>query len=275
MAAATDAVEGGAKGAATGAAFGPYGALIGAGVGALGSVIGGMGASDAASKAAEAQRAAIAEANKTLAAGKSASTAAFNPYTDAGKTGAESELASVQGRKQAQTAEYNPVTAAGAQEYLDPSLNFQIAQATKAGNASALAKGGMGGGLVKALSNNATKMAQTYWTQAQANQLAAKNQNFNQQDTNYQRNNAFQQSQIDNYGNIANRGLTATGANQNILKDYNMGIADNLTGAGNADANKYANKGQIFSNTASNIGNTVGSAVASTDWSKLFGQGTK
>lgn len=275
MGAGTDAMGGAASGAAAGSVAGPYGTLIGAGIGALGSIFGGKGASDAAKKAAQAQREAAEKANNVLTNAKGVSDTAFSPYTTAGSTGSAGELASIQGRQQAQKAIYNPVTAQGAQEYLDPSAQYQMAQANKATQASALAKGGMGGGLAKALSNNSAKMAQTYWTQAQQNQLAAKNQNFNQQDTNYQRDNAYQQSQIDNYGNIANRGLTATGANQTLQEKYNQGISDNITGAGTASANRYANQGQIFSNTASNVGNTLGSAAASIDWSKLFGQGTK
>ena len=137
MGAGTDAVGGAASGAAAGSVAGPYGALIGAGVGALGSIIGGMGASDAAKKAAQAQKEAAEKANGVLTNAKGVSDTAFSPYTAAGSTGSAGELASVQGRQQAQKADYNPVTAAGAQEYLDPSAQYQIAQANKATQASA------------------------------------------------------------------------------------------------------------------------------------------
>jgi hypothetical protein len=269
--AAKDVVSGATTGAATGAAFGPYGALIGGGLGAVGSIIGGMGADDAAQKAKEEFNAKAQQGINTLNAGKAGATAAFDPYASAGKVGSAGELNAVQGRQQAQTAQYNPVTAQGAQEYLDPSANYQIDQSNRAMNSAAIAHGGVGGGLARALGNNAQKMAQTYWTQAQQNQLAAKNQNFNQQDTNYQRNNQFQQDQINNYGNIANRGLNATGANQSLQSTYNQGINSNLLDMGNAGAASSYQKGKVFQDTANTVGNDLGKAAMSTDWSKIFG----
>lgn len=260
-----------AKGAAAGSAFGPYGALVGGGLSAIGSIVGGNAASKAAAKAKKEFNAKAQQGIGVLQSGATGATTAFNPYTIAGSTGQAGELSAVQNRTQAPTATYNPVTAAGAQEYLDPSADYQMDQSNRAIQASALAKGGVGGGLARALSNNAQKMAQTYWTQAQQNQLAAKNQNFNQQDVNYQRNNQYQQDQINNYGNIANRGLTATGANQTLQQKYNEGINSNLLDMGNAGSTAQYNKGKVFQDTANTVGNNLGKAALSTDWSKIFG----
>ncbi len=261
-----------ATGAATGATIaGPYGALIGGGLSALGSLFGGFGASNSANKARQAFNEQAQNGINVLQQGKTAANAAFNPYASAGDVASQNELAAVQNRQQAQTATYDPVTAAGAKEWLDPSVNYQIDQSNRAIQASALAKGGVGGGLARALSNNAQKYAQTYWTQAQQNQLAAKNQNFNQQDVNYQRNNQYQQDQINNYGNIATRGLTATGANQTLQSAYNKDINSNYIDMGNAGSIANYNKGKIFQDTANTIGNSLGKAALSTDWSKIFG----
>lgn len=267
-----DTLQAAGSGAATGAAIGgPYGALIGGTLGAAGSIFGANAAAKAAAKAKAEFNAKAQQGIGVLQSGATGATAAYNPYTQAGTAGQAGELAAVQGRTQAQTATYNPVTAAGAQEYLDPSANYQMDQANRALQASALAKGGVGGGLARALSNNAQKYAQTYWTQAQQNQLAAKNQNFNQQDINYQRNNQYQQDQINNYGNIATRGLTATGANQNLQSIYNQGINNNLLDMGNAGSTAQYNKGKVFQDTANTVGNNLGKAALSTDWSKIFG----
>lgn len=235
--------------------------LIGAGLGALGTGIGAYGATGNLTEGAQKFRENALKGIDTLNQGKASTNTAFQPYTTAGQTGIAGQTSTIQGRQQAKTADYNPVTAAGAQEYLDPSAKYQIDQANRATQASALAKGGMGGGLAKALSDNSAKMAQTYWTQAQANQLAAKNQNFNQQDINYQRNNQYQQDQINNYGDLAKQGLTATGNNQTLQGQYNTGISDAYGAIGNSAQSAENAKAGLFASASNAIGNNLAKGI--------------
>ena len=223
-----------------------------------GGIIGGIGATNSVQKGKQQYIEKSNQGIDTLNQGKAASTAAYSPYTQMGATAAGNWQNSVNNRQQAQTAQVQNTTPTGTQAWLDPSANYSTDQANRAMQASAIAKGGVGGGMARALSNNANKMAMTNWNNAANQQLTANNQNFNQANTNYLNNTNYQQQQIENQANMTNIGLQANTANQGFQAGYNRDINGNYVGQ--ADASQSANnmKAKILGDAANNIGSIPG-----------------
>lgn len=234
-----------------------------------GSFLGGNAQNESTQQGMDAYKDYMNQGISTLNQGKSSSNAAFQPYTNAGTQGLQGYQASIQNRQQAaqpSLSNSNPQTAISS--YLDPSAAYTSDQAMKATQASAIAKGGMGGGLAKALSNNANKMAMTNYNNAYQQMLDTGNQNFNQQNTIYGNKTAYDQSQIGNYGNLANMGLQATGTNQGLQFQYNNGINQNYGDLAASQQSGYNQKGKTSGDMWNNIGSSLSSGITS-----LFGGG--
>lgn len=234
-----------------------------------GSFLGGNAQNESTQQGMDAYKDYMNQGISTLNQGKSSSNAAFQPYTNAGTQGLQGYQTSIQNRQQAaqpSLSNSNPQTAISS--YLDPSAAYTSDQAMKATQASAIAKGGMGGGLAKALSNNANKMAMTNYNNAYQQMLDTGNQNFNQQNTIYGNKTAYDQSQIGNYGNLANMGLQATGTNQGLQYQYNNGINQNYGDLAASQQSGYNQKGKTSGDMWNNIGSSLSSGITS-----LFGGG--
>lgn len=234
-----------------------------------GSFLGGNAQNESTQQGMDAYKDYMNQGISTLNQGKSSSNAAFQPYTNAGTQGLQGYQTSIQNRQQAaqpSLSNSNPQTAISS--YLDPSAAYTSDQAMKATQASAIAKGGMGGGLAKALSNNANKMAMTNYNNAYQQMLDTGNQNFNQQNTIYGNKTAYDQSQIGNYGNLANMGLQATGTNQGLQYQYNNGINQNYGDIAASQQSGYNQKGKTSGDMWNNIGSSLSSGITS-----LFGGG--
>lgn len=234
----------------------------------LGSkLIGGLGQSNDVQRGMDAFKTSVGQGTNILSAGAQSANQAFNPYTQAGQTGIQGYVDAIQNRQNAPMATVTDNSAQNAiQNYLDPSAAYTMDQASKATQASALAKGGMGGGLAKALSNNANKMAMTNYNNAFNQMLQGNAQTFGQQNTNYGNQTAYDQSQIGNWGNLSNLGLTATGQNQQNQLGYNTLMNQNWNDIANSQQSGYNQKGKIFGDTASGIGSGLVSGITS-----LFG----
>lgn len=117
--------------------------------------------------------------------------------------------------------------------------------------------------MLRALSRDANKMAMTNWNNAYDKMLQTNAQNFGQQQQNYTNTNDFQQQQIQNYGDIANRGLSATGTNQGLQQGYNNAINQNLLGIGQSQAQGNIAKGNLFNSVASGLGQNLAGGITS------------
>lgn len=242
--------------------------LAGAAAIGLGSkLIGGLGQSNDVQRGMDAYKNYVGQGTELLKTGAQGSNAAYQPYTQAGQTGIAGYTNAIQNRQNAPMATVTDNSAQNAlTNYLDPSAAYTMDQASKATQASALAKGGLGGGLAKALSNNANKMAMTNYNNAFNQMLQGNAQTFGQQNQNYQNQTAYDQSQIGNWGNLSNLGLTATGQNQQQQLGYNTLMNQNYNDIANSQMSGYNQKGKIFGDTASGIGSSLVSGISS-----LFG----
>jgi hypothetical protein len=235
-------------------------------IGAASSAIGGIGQSRAYNRGLAQYKNFANQGIDQLKSGMQTATQAYDPYAQSGQAGLTGELAAVQGRQQAQLPQLQQTTAESARAWMDPSANYMQDQARKAAQASGLATGATGGGMQKAIADNAAKMGLTAWNNAAAQNLAANQANFGQQQQNYANTTDYQQQQIGNYGNIANRGLQSQNALQGLLGNYNTGINQNYLNMGQAALGTAQNQGDIWRNTAGNLGKQLGSI----DWSSFL-----
>lgn len=227
---------------------------------ATGGLVGGVGQYNDTQKGMTAYRNLANQGVQTMQQGKTGANVAFDPYSKAGKTGVQGQTAAAQGYLGAVDPSQYKSTAAGTQAWLDPSASYSTDQANRAMQASALAKGGMGGGLAKALANNAQKMAMTNWNNAAQQQFQANNQNFAQ-------NKSAQDANVANWSGLAQQGLQATGQNQQLQGQYNSGINQNFMNQGDAMQSGWNAKGKIFNDTSKDLGDTVSGGIM-----KVFGK---
>lgn len=243
----------------------PAAAIAGLGLGSklLGGWLGANAQDDATQRGMDQFRQYTQQGTDVLNKGKIDTTAAFDPYTSAGKFGVGGFKNAISNRIQAQMPSLTNSSPTQALSFLDPSANFTSNQAMKAAEASAIAKGGMGGGLAKALSNNANQMAMTNYNNAFQQMLNANNQNFGQQQQNYQNKTDYDQSQIGNWGNLSNLGLTATGQNQNLLSKYNTDINQNYNDIANAMYSGNNQQGKTRGDMWNSMGSNLASGISS------------
>lgn len=244
----------------------PAAAIAGIGLGS--KLLGGFLGSDAANKATQRGmdqfKQYTNQGTDVLNQGKAGVTTAFDPYTAAGSVGAAGFANSIQNRTQANQPSLSQSTPQKAlTDYLDPSAAYTSNEALKATQASALAKGGMGGGLAKALGNQAQDYAMKNYNNAYQQMLDTGNQAFGQENTIYGNKTAYDQSQIGNYGNLAQMGLGATGTSQGLLGNYNNQINQNYGDIANAMMSGSVQKGRNTGNMFTGMGSDLASGITS------------
>lgn len=223
-----------------------------------GPVVGGIWNSRDISKGMKSYRDNVNQGTDVLNQGIAAADQAFSPYAQTGATATQGALSAIQNRQQAAQPTLSNTSAGGVSAWLDPSMAYSTDQANKGIQAAALAQGGAGGGMLKALSNNANKMAMTNWNNAANTMLEANNQNFGQQQQQYANKTGFDQSQIENLSGLAGQGLQAVGANQNVNAGYRSGINTNF---GDIAANQQSGWNALGKN-AKDLWTGLGSNVA-------------
>jgi len=228
-----------------------------------GPLIGAIGQTQAINQGMRNFRNNVTAGSDTLRAGQSAANKAFDPYATAGTAGAQGELGAVQNRQQAAMPTLTGASPAQAMNFLNPSADYTQQQAMKQAQAAGISGGALGGGFLKALSNNANKMAMTNWNDAYQQMLNTNAQNFGQQQQNYQNTTDYQQQQIGNFGNIANRGLSAVGTNQGLQAGYNQGINQNFNAIAGNEMAGWGQKGGIFDKAAGGLGDNLAGAITS------------
>ena len=253
---------------------GPMGAAIGAGVGGGASLLGNYFAGESADQAAEQAKQQYAEQAQhginTLQHGLEQNTQNFQPFVQAGQAGATGTLNSIQNRVQADQPTLSNTSPADIEKYLNPSAAYSTRSSNDAIRASALASGAAGGGMLKALSDNANKMAMTNYNNAYQQMLDTNNQNFVQGQQIYSNKTNYDQSQIGNYQNLMNTGAGAAGTEGNINLGYGNSLNQAYENLGNSNAGGTMTQGNVRSSVLQNAGNTVGNMAQQS--SPLVGQ---
>lgn len=229
----------------------------------FGSVAGALGQNEALSRGLNAYNKNVGQGTQALQAGQQGATAAFDPYSQTGATANQGQLEAVQNRTQAAQPTLSNTSAEGIASWLNPMATWQQNQATKAATAAGVATGATGGGMQRAISADANTRAQGSWNDAYNQMLQANNQNFGQQQQQYQNQTGYDQSQIENLGDIASRGLSAVGANQGLQQGYAQGINQNFGNMANTAMGVNAVKGQLWNDTATGVGNSAGNMFSS------------
>lgn len=258
MGAASSAGSGAMSGAAAGSALGPYGTIIGGAVGGLAGLVGGMSASSDLQKARRLYGEKAQMGIDQMRAGRSEAQSNYAPIIAGGKSSYQQAQDLVAKRKQAAQPGYNPITADSADPYLAKMSDYGQRQSQQAMQASALAKGGMGGGFLKALSNNAQDYAATKYQQAQQMAQGANAQNFGQEQQIYGNQTAYDQSQIGNTQANANAGLAGLSNYSGLAANYDSGVNNAYENWGASDAGIL---GSIAKNT-NDTAQTTGSGLA-------------
>lgn len=244
---------------------------------AMGASIGAIGQGIAAKKGMDAQRQtmndAAARAQGTLTAGRNEARSDFSPFMSAGATAAGNATNLIGASGNIAAPEMSQPF--NFQQWNDPSANYALQQSNATLQNSALAKGGMGGGLARALSENATNMANQNYQNAFKNYTTNAEQVFNQGQTRYKDINEQEQQKIANTQNLANMGLTATGNYGGLAAKYNEGIAGNQYQLGTDQAH-ITSSGYKDMGGAFNTANTqAGSAVDQSPWGRVMNLGGK
>ena len=251
-------VEGAGKGAGAGSVAGPWGALAGGVIGAGATLWGNAQEQEVEAKA----KAAYAEqANKginTLQSGRAETVNDFNPYLKAGKVGVEGTVQGIQGRVHAgQPIQSNVNPGMVLSDYLNPSAAYTTRLANDSIRSQALAGGAAGGGMLKALSDNANKMAMTNYNEAFIQALNAGKLNFDQDQQIYTNKTNFDQSQIDNNQRLLASGLAANTSLGNISQAYDKDINTAYTDLGNSMAGGDYLKGRSANAATQQSGNLL------------------
>lgn len=227
----------------------------------VGGIIQALGTNEAATDAARKYREQAAQYGQTagqgrdvLSANQQAAQTAYQPYSQLGAQAAEAysqALASGQPAFGYKQGEFNY------DQFKDPGTQFRMDQANKAIQASAIAKGGMGGGLAKALQTNSQSMASQEYGNAFNRFMDTSKMNYGQASDQYQRGQAW----TDRLGNAAAQGqqgaANMAGLNQGYANALNSSWL-NQAGA-QADLNSQGIGARLAGQTAMYKGlNTAG-----------------
>jgi hypothetical protein len=227
-----------------------------------GPIVGGYGNSQDISTGMAGYQNDVNAGTDVLNQGKADASAAYSPYTANGVTGTNGLAASIQDRQQATGPALSNTSPDSVDAYLNPSAAYSTDMANKSIQAQAIASGGAGGGMLKALSNNANQMGMTNYNSAYQQMLDTNNQNFGQQQQQYTNNNDFQQQQIGNYAGLAGQGLSATGANQQLQSGYNDGINKNWNNIATNEQSAWDALGKNFNDTSVATGNNISGGIS-------------
>lgn len=186
-----------------------------------------------------------------------------------------SDLASLRAANQAtpltmgafDTSKYN------VQNYLDPSMAWQQAQAAKAIDQSAAARGGMfsgTGATAKALQDRATQLAQTDWGNAFSRMSSDRATNYGMFKDKFEADKQAEIDRINRLGSNATQSGTARsnmwdsqGGKTNFDISTTKDIADLIAGKKSAEGDFYKSTYDTFGNGIRSLGDTASSAIAS------------
>lgn len=209
---------------------------LGGAVGGLGGLAGGLGGlagslmtNSALGKAQRQGNAMFGEGRDYLDTTNKTQREDFMPFMQAG----QQAIGQYQNLLGAGSGAVNP-TQTGAfnfDAFKDPSAQYRMDQSNAAINASALAKGNVGGGLGKALMANSQNMASEEFNNAFNRFLSKGNQDFGQQQQLWNNANQNWQTQLGGFQNLMGQGLNAAGTTggfaTNLANAYNTNLMNN------------------------------------------------
>lgn len=232
-----------------------------------GNLAGGLIQNNAINSGMRSYRNTMNTANDDIKNQRAESNSAFLPYTNTGANAASQQMQMI-GQGQATQPTLQTTTASGVSDWLDPSMAYSQDQARKQAVAAGAATGATGGGMMKALSDNANKLAMTNWNNAATQQLAANNQNFGQQQQQYTNTANYLNDRIGQLGDVSKTGLSAAGTQQQIGQGYTNMYNNNMNNLAESLYNNAVNRGAVQGNMAS----TAGSGLASLygDFASLY-----
>jgi hypothetical protein len=194
------------------------GAAITAGVGAMSSQSAANTQADAANNATAQQEAIYQQ-----------TVANEQPYMNAGNT-ALSTLTGKMGALNTAMPVMSPINNTNWQQYMSPAYNFQLQQGTQAlQNSQAAQDGALSGAALKGLINYNQNFAQTGFNNAASLYMSENNQQFNQ----YQAQNQNIYNRLSGLAQLGQNAASSTGMTGAGMAG---GIANTITGAGNAQA---------------------------------------
>jgi hypothetical protein len=258
--------------ASTGVGLAQSGSLL------AGPIVGGIGNAQDISDGSQQYNSAINAGSNLLNQGMQGADTAFNPYTSTGSTAINNEANAINTRTQAPNAAVTDNSSQNAiANYLNPSSTYSVNQADNAIQSAGIAGGAVGGGLLKALSNNANQMAQTNYNNAYSQMLQGNQLTNTQQNTNAQNTNNFTQQQIQNQSGLAGQGLQAASTNENLDLNYLNQENQNQQKIAANDQSSQNSLGSIFNNVADVTGLGATNAIpgVASALGGLFNQGTQ
>lgn len=241
-----------------------------------GPIIGGIGNSQDVSQGSQDYNSAINAGSALLANGQQGATAAFSPYTTTGTTAIGNEANAINNRTQAPNATVTDNSSQNAiSNYLNPSSTYSINQADNALQSAGIAGGAVGGGLLKALTNNANQMAQTNYNNAYGQMIQGNTLTNSQQNQNAQNTNNYTQQQVQNQSGLAGQGLQAASTDQTLQNNYLTQENQNQQKIAANDQSAQNSLGSIFNGVADVTGLGAANALPGivSGLSGLFGQG--
>lgn len=250
-----DTASGAAKGAAVG---GLPGAIVGGGLSLLGNLFGQSSADKAAREARAAYGAKAQKGIDTLTSGRKETVERYTPYLDAGGRAIPKTEQAIDTRTQHEQPVESMSSPDKVSEYLNPSAAYSTRVANDSIRAAALGNGAAGGGMMRALSENANKLAMTNYNNAFDQMMKVGDQRFSQGQQIYANKTGYDQSQIDNQQRLANMGATAAAnAGQQSLQ-YDNNIDQSYKDWGASDAGGAVLRGNIAATGNQNTGNIAG-----------------
>lgn len=239
-----------------------------AGVGGMGGgIINGIGSAVGANSALDELNDVKASYDQTMGRGIQTqqqgldqANAAYLPYTGAAGSTLAGYTGDINGRQQAQgpsLGSYDPNT------YLNPSAAYTTSQANTAAQSSSLAHGGLGGGLAKALSNNANKMAMTNYNEAYQKMLDTNAQKFGQGQQLYTNATDYQQQQIANKGNAATLALQGLNAGSQLASGYRGNISNLYGKMADTGLDIGENKASLANSATTSATNSMTAGIGS------------
>lgn len=231
----------------------------------IGNLAGGIIGSNSAKRAAREQARAMQEAVNFQKGVYADAQGNLNPYIDSGKQ----NLTTYQNKLDNQVQPTLGYTQEdfNFNKFSDPGAQFQAQQAAQAQQASALAKGTMGGGFAKALQTNQNNLANTAYSSAYDRWLKNSQLRYGQASDQYTRDSTFQNQNLDRYGNLATQGLQAGQALMGGGQNAASNLANLYSGIGSANA-----AGALGSGNAWQSALTGGMESMASGLGKLFGE---
>lgn len=235
-------------------------------VSGIGGLLAGSSAANRAKSASREYAAKAAKGREALVAGRAGVTANFDPYTQLGTQMAGQYGTEVAKGQNQPGFSYTPDEFNFSTEK-DPGAQYRMEQANKALQASAIARGGMGGGFAKALQANSQGLASQEFQNAWNRNMEKNKFGYTRAADQYTRDYTSQQDYLNRLKSGSEAGQGAAGQLSKLQQDYDTGVNSSWLSEGEAGikaaglGNEYQTGGQAA--LASGLGSALGSGLQS------------